>query len=125
MTPAERVARLKQLYDQVKALNEEIAQLEAEDPTFVAFKQRSQPAAPATPTRPSAAPVAAATPSRSGGATSPAASSAQGPLGPARSAPTTGRPGSRSSTAPTQISPSQLIEMHSPILNEVGDLTRR
>ncbi|HEY3107182.1 MAG TPA: hypothetical protein VGL23_00415, partial [Chloroflexota bacterium] len=44
MTPAERVARLKQLYDQVKALNEEIAQLEAEDPQFVAFKQRSQQA---------------------------------------------------------------------------------
>ena len=44
MTPAERVVRLKQLHDQVKALNEEIAQLEAEDEQYVAFRQRSQQA---------------------------------------------------------------------------------
>src|SRR5262245_44624750 len=42
MTAAERVARLKLLYEKVAALNEEIAQLEAEDEQYVAFRQRAQ-----------------------------------------------------------------------------------
>jgi hypothetical protein len=210
MTPAERVARLKQLYDQVKALNEEIAQLEAEDQQFVAFKQRSAkvgrkslayadyvrysayrdkleddwakagrprnweqaallvklrdvllvtgpdaatpaaaaPAAPASAaasaprgavapalvTRPAAAPApaAASAPARpaasapaTGAPNRPNVAAASASPASAPASPASGRSSGRGSAAPTQLSTSQLIEMHSPILNEVGDLTKR
>src|SRR5262245_60795476 len=44
MTPAERATRLRQLYEQVRSLSDAIAQLEAEDDQFVAFRQRAQQA---------------------------------------------------------------------------------
>jgi len=212
MTPAERVARLKQLYEQVTALNAEIAQLEGEDGQFVSFKERSQQArrkllaypdfvrysayreqleaawtaagrprsweqaellvklrdvllisaaesggAPtpvpprpvARPPPPQTAPTGGASPPPAPagsvraattsvaparpGATAPAAPPPRARPGPAASAPTAPappaaappRPGSRAAAAAGPVSHSQLIEMHAPILNEVGDLTRR
>jgi len=42
MSPAERLARLNQMRDQIKELNEQISRLEAEDEGFVLHHQRSQ-----------------------------------------------------------------------------------
>ena len=176
MTPAERVVRLKQLHDQVKALNEEIAQLEAEDEQYVAFRQRSQQAgrkllayldyvrysafreqleaartaagrprgwdkAPLllklrevllvvgadtggpAPVAPVVGRVAPTSPASPPGVPHAGAAPAS-PSAPARAAGAlAGRPGSRSGPAP--VTASQLIEMHAPILSEVGELTSR
>jgi hypothetical protein len=204
MTPVERLARLTQLREQVKALTEEIARLEAEDEGYVQHHQRSQLArrpplsyadyvkyasaftqyqtawtragmAPNWPhlsvllrlrdvllePAPAAAPVAAgatATPAavraapsapvpapRTGvaTATTPPVPTPAGrvpgagtqtqaaPPPPSRGPAATSANRSGGGSAPRAPVPeqtytqSQLAEMHSPILNEVGDLTKR